>query len=70
MQVAKKAAPEGLEKLLMATHYSCLLGRCSGRGDKDCQQLACKVAITLLRYSDIIPADKCFYQAREGRREA
>lgn len=50
----------------MATHYTCLMGRCREKGGKDCLALASKVSITLLRYSDFIPADKCFYQARVG----
>lgn len=52
------------ENILMATHYTCLMGRCREKGGKDCLELASKVSITLLRYSDFIPCDKCFYQAR------
>lgn len=40
--------------------------RCREKGGKDCLELASKVSITLLRYSDFIPSDKCFYQARGG----
>ncbi len=56
--------PEGFEGILMATHYTCLMERCRDKGGKDCLELASKVSITLLRYSDFIPCDKCFYQAR------
>lgn len=54
----------------MATHYTCLMGRCREKGGKDCLGLASKVSITLLRYSDFVPADKCFYQARFGHVKA
>lgn len=47
----------------MATHYMCVMERCLEQGGKDCLELATKASITLLRYSDVIPADKCFYQA-------
>lgn len=56
--------PEGFEGILMATHYTCLMERCRDKGGKDCLELASKVSVTLLRYSDFIPCDKCFYQAR------
>ncbi|CAM9798674.1 unnamed protein product, partial [Hapterophycus canaliculatus] len=69
-QASNKAPPEGFENLLMATHYTCLMGRCREKGGKDCLELASKVSITLLRYSDLIPADKCFYQARFARRSS
>lgn len=61
-QDPKRIQPEGFDNLVMAMHYSCLLGRCRERGGKECVEIASKIAITLLRYSDIIPADKCFYQ--------
>lgn len=52
----------------MATHYTCLMGRCREKGGKDCLELASKASITLLRFSDFIPCDKCFYQARRCAR--
>ncbi|CAN0457016.1 unnamed protein product, partial [Ectocarpus sp. 12 AP-2014] len=61
---SNKTSPAGFEHLLMATHYTCLMGRCREKGGKDCLELASKMSITLLRYSDSIPSDKCFYQAR------
>lgn len=63
-QTSNKTSPAGFEHLLMATHYTCLMGRCREKGGKDCLELASKMSITLLRYSDFIPSDKCFYQAR------
>ena len=62
-QASNKTVPDGFEAILMATHYTCLMGRCRDKGGKDCLELAAKVSITLLRYSDFIPCDKCFYQA-------
>ncbi len=48
------------EDILMATHYMNLYYYCTsteGLGD-----IACKIGVTLLRYSGIIPADKvCVY---------
>lgn len=38
------------------------MGRCKEKGSKDCLELAAKISITLLRYGDIVPCDKCFYQ--------
>lgn len=52
-----------LEHLLMASHYMLLMQQCQQQGSKDCTALAAKIAVTLLRYCDIIPPDKCFYQA-------
>ena len=65
LQALNKAAPAAFENILMATHYTCLMGRCRERGGKDCLELASKVSITLLRYSDFVSCDKCFYQARQ-----
>ncbi|CAN0111442.1 unnamed protein product, partial [Ectocarpus sp. 12 AP-2014] len=64
LKTSNKTSPAGFEHLLMATHYTCLMGRCREKGGKDCLELASKMSITLLRYSDFIPSDKCFYQAR------
>jgi intraflagellar transport protein 172 len=50
----------GFEQLLMATHYYRLYLTCVSQGLKD---IALKIAITLMRYSGIIPIDKAFYQA-------
>ncbi len=54
-----------IEHLLMVTHYSARLEECiqHGNNNKDCNDIAVRMAITLLRYVDIVPADKAFYQA-------
>lgn len=50
-----------LQPLLLATHYSHLLQ--TSRGEPDLKELAPKVAISLLAFNDVIPADKLFYDA-------
>lgn len=45
----------------MAVHYTNLFNTCSNT--EGLGELACKIGITLLRYSHIIPTDKLFYQA-------
>lgn len=50
-----------LEEMLMAVHYMSLyyqVAAMDGQGE-----LACKIAITLLRYSGVVPTDKLFYIA-------
>jgi intraflagellar transport protein 172 len=58
---------DALAHLFMAVHYTALLHECTAQAartnNSDCQQLAVKMAVTLLRYCDVIPADKCFYAA-------
>jgi len=56
---SKQSSPE-LEMLLMATHYQHMLLTCQAQGLKD---LAAKCSITLLKYPDVVQADKAFYQA-------
>ncbi|CAM9289225.1 unnamed protein product, partial [Laminaria digitata] len=63
LKASSKTPPEGFENLLMATHYTCMMDRCREQGGKDCLELASKASITLIRYGDVIPSDKCFYQA-------
>lgn len=47
--------------LLLITHYCAL--RCSIRGVQGMGPLVADISISLLRYSDVIPADKAFYEA-------
>lgn len=68
LQALNKTTPAEFENILMATHYTCLMRRCREKGGKDCLELASKASITLLRYSDFIPCDKCFYQVRRCER--
>ncbi len=62
---AGKSGSKDIEHLLMATHYSARLKECilHSSNNKDCSDIAARMAITLLRYVDIVPADKAFYQA-------
>nr|CAD7263275.1 unnamed protein product [Timema shepardi] len=48
------------ELLLICHYYAC---RCSFREVKSLEGLVAKLSIALLRHSDIIPADKAFYDA-------
>ncbi len=48
------------ENLLMASHYTHMMYECKKKG---LGELATKCAITLIRYSGIIPTDKAFYVA-------
>ena len=57
--VEKKVMSEILE-LLMVTHYQNMLYTAKSMGLKD---IAAKCAITLLKYPELIPSDKAFYQA-------
>ncbi len=62
---AGEKGSKDIEHLLMATHYSARLEECilHGTNNKDCNDIAVRMAITLLRYVDIVPADKAFYRA-------
>ncbi len=62
---AGEKGSKDIEHLLMATHYSARLEECiqHGNNNKDCNDIAVRIAITLLRYIDIVPPDKAFHQA-------
>lgn len=49
------------ETLLRISHYYTLWSAC--RASPSMEQTAFKLATALLRHSDIIPADKAFYEA-------
>jgi intraflagellar transport protein 172 len=55
-----KQSKNEVEELLLATHYQHMLNECRNFGLKD---LAAKAAVTLLKYPDLLPQDKAFYQA-------
>lgn len=55
-----KQLPIDIEELLMATHYQSMYYQCQEHGLID---TAAKCSITLLKYPEIISADKAFYQA-------
>lgn len=58
---AKSAVYSEFETLLRIAHY--YAARCAYRESKNLIPLATKISIALLRYTDIIPADKAFYEA-------
>lgn len=49
-----------IERLLVACHLYCLKEQCI---KLDCGVQAAKIAISLCRYCDVLPADRCFYEA-------
>lgn len=49
------------ESLMTVCHYCGV--RCACQGLQSLNQIAVKISIALLRYSDIIPADKAYYEA-------
>lgn len=55
-----------IESALMATHYQTILYTTKSLGLKD---IYTKCAITLLKYPNLIPQDKAFYQAGNASRE-
>jgi intraflagellar transport protein 172 len=61
----KQLGPE-MEELLMAAHYQHMLYSSKALGLKD---LAAKCSVTLLKYPDVLPQDKAFYQAGVTCRE-
>lgn len=56
------------ERLLRAAHYSSF--RCGARFFTPLSGLAVKTSIVLLRYSDILMADRCYYEAGIDARSA
>ena len=64
--LAKSPDKEGqdhktFKKLLLIAHYNTL--RCSCIGNEQLDTIAAKLSISLLRHSDLIPADRAFYEA-------
>jgi intraflagellar transport protein 172 len=55
-----------IEDALMACHYTNIAAVCQSLEGKDMMELRAKVFISLLRYAQIIPVDKLFYQAGEA----
>lgn len=49
------------KKLLLITHYNTMRISCIGNEQLD--SIAAKLSISLLRHTDLIPADKAFYEA-------
>eukprot|EP00597_Dinobryon_sp_UTEXLB2267_P013909 CAMPEP_0170126096 /NCGR_PEP_ID=MMETSP0020_2-20130122/19456_1 /TAXON_ID=98059 /ORGANISM="Dinobryon sp., Strain UTEXLB2267" /LENGTH=1612 /DNA_ID=CAMNT_0010358929 /DNA_START=619 /DNA_END=5457 /DNA_ORIENTATION=- len=64
-QLDKKTNAEFLE-MLMAVHYQNMMYTCRSYNLRD---LSAKCSVTLLKYPDLIPQDKAFYQAGMACRE-
>ena len=52
---------EEFQKMLLIAHYYAI--RSAGLGHKSLESVAAKLSVSLLRHTDIIPADKAFYEA-------
>lgn len=55
------------KNLLLISHYYALRTAC--RQVPSLKTVAAKISCALLRYTDIIPADKAFYEAGEALKE-
>ena len=60
-QEAESATHNEFETLLTISHY--YAARSAYKGIKNLENLAAKISIALLRYTDVIPADKGFFEA-------
>ena len=49
------------QKLLLISHYNSM--RCGCIGNDQLEQIAAKLSISLLRHTDIVAADRAFYEA-------
>ena len=58
---ANSGQTEEFMTLLLISHYYAT--RSASIAHKSLETVACKLAISLLRHTDIIPADKAFYEA-------
>ncbi|XP_071746269.1 intraflagellar transport protein 172 homolog [Lepeophtheirus salmonis] len=56
-----KAAHEDFKLLLLISHFGTLRSVCQNH--QQLKEISTKLSISLLRYSDVIPADKAFYEA-------
>ncbi|XP_031437803.1 intraflagellar transport protein 172 homolog isoform X2 [Clupea harengus] len=58
---ANSPAHEEFEQMLLVTHY--YASRSAARGLDQLSAIAAKLSISLLRHTELIPADKAFYEA-------
>ena len=58
---ANTATHEEFETMLLIGHYYAT--RSSAMAHKSLDSLATKLAVSLLRHTDVVPADKAFYEA-------
>ena len=49
------------ERYLLVSHYLCVRAACLSISEL--HGLATKISVALLRYTDLLPADRTFYQA-------
>ncbi len=63
---ADRSSNSDIEELLMATHYTQMMYSARSFGLKE---IACKAAVTLLKYPFVVPQDKAFYQAGNACRD-
>uniref|UniRef100_A0A8C4WQ59 Intraflagellar transport protein 172 homolog n=1 Tax=Eptatretus burgeri TaxID=7764 RepID=A0A8C4WQ59_EPTBU len=54
-------AHEEFEKLLLISHYCAM--RSAATGVQQLDSVAARISISMLRYTDVIPVDKAFYEA-------
>lgn len=54
---------EVFDRYLLISHYYALRSAVMKHGESDLQLCATKISISLLRWTDLIPADKAFYEA-------
>ena len=52
---------EEFESMLLIAHY--YAARSAAMGNKSTESIAAKLSVSLLRHTDIIPADKAFFEA-------
>ena len=58
---AGSASAKEFDKLLLVAHY--LATRVACDGVKQLSEVSAKLTVSLLRYTDLVPADKAFLQA-------
>lgn len=58
---AKSPAAQEFERLLLVAHYSATRAACMGV--PQLKELVAKITVSLLRYTDVLPADRAFYEA-------
>ena len=56
-------------RLLHCCHYVCLLSACRSKGGPF-TEVANSIAVSLVRYCDILPADRVFYEAGQACKES
>ena len=58
---AGSSAHREFEQCLLVSHYMCTRAACVGVAKLE--EIAAKISVSLLRYTDILPPDRAFYQA-------